>query len=189
MNTLSCLIKGGAQQISEKMLEKILENSSANKIVFNAETIEINQDELVEVKVRDTVSGRLSSYKAKKMVSAVPVNLISKIDFRPHLPMHKTNVLGSIRIGNYGKVIITYKNAFWKTNGFSGEVVSDGSSVILKNEIDANIPTRGPISVMYDASTNEGHAALVAFLAADGLVQWFGKRLQELGFFVFFVLL
>lgn len=157
------------------MLDFVLQNKS-NKIVFNAELFEIKQNnEIVEVKVRDTSNAEMSTFRAKKVISAIPINLIGKVNFEPALPLHKTNVLRSCRIGNYGKLIITYKEAFWRNKGFSGEVVSDGSTVILKNESDKEFPTRGPISAMFDASNYDDKPALIVFLAADGLVQWFGK--------------
>lgn len=154
---------------------------SSNKIIFNAETFEIKQREngLVYVNVRDTVSGKQTLFRARKCVSAVPINLLSKISFEPELPLYKQNVLRSCRMGNYGKVLITYKDTWWRSKGFSGEVMSDGTRVILKNQKSSNgknFPTRGPISCIFDATLYDNSAALVAFLTADALVQWFGKN-------------
>lgn len=173
-------IKGGTQQISQKLLDNVLENSSSNKIIFNTELVEIKQGEnSVEVKVKDTTNDSFMTFKAKKCVSAIPTNLIGKVDFTPALPLHKTNVFNSSRMGNYGKCIITYKKTFWRSNGFSGEVVSDGSIIHLKSK-DAkdDMPRVGPITCIFDATTNDDHPALVAFLAGDTLSQWFGNTLR-----------
>jgi monoamine oxidase len=171
-------VKGGTQQISEKLLANVVENSS-NKIIFNAETTEIKQNDLfVEVTVKDTTSNKLSSYRAKKIVCSIPINLYDKIDFSPDLPCHKWNVYRSCRMGNFGKFIVTYKRPFWRENGYSGEVVSDGSVLLLKNVDNKNEsvrrPLMGPINCIFDATTAQNDAALAGFLAGETLVQWFG---------------
>jgi hypothetical protein len=76
-------------------------------------------------------------------------------------------------MGNYGKFIVTYKSTFWKTKGLSGEVVSDGSICLTKN--DHQMPIKGPISAMFDATNEHDDAALVGFLAGDGVVDWIGN--------------
>lgn len=168
-------IKGGAQQISEKLLANVLENN-ANKIVFNGEIVEIQQDDIIQVRVKDTSTNQMTTFKAKKVVSAIPINLIQKIAFTPDLPMYKWNVLRSCRIGNYGKFVITYKTAFWREKGFSGEVVSDGSTVLLKSNGEKEIPKYGPISCLFDGSDFEDRPALIGFISADSLVQWSGRN-------------
>lgn len=177
MKIINYIFKGGTQQISQKLLDNVLENNS-NKIIFNAELVEIKQDDNVEVKVKDTTTGSFKTFTAKKCVSAIPINLLEKVDFTPALPLYKTNVFNSSRMGNYGKCIITYKTTFWRTHGFSGEVVSDGSIIHLKsNEANKEMPKIGPITCIFDATTLDNHPALVVFLAGDTLVQWFGNIL------------
>lgn len=140
--------------------------------------IEINQEiaDFVELKYKNTGSDSFNIVKAKKVVCSSPINLIGKIDFTPHLPHFKKNFINSCRMGNYGKFIITYRKAFWQANGFSGEAVSDGSVTWTKND-NKQMPTIGPITCIFDATTYDDHAALVGFLAGDALVQWFGENL------------
>jgi monoamine oxidase len=170
-------VKGGTQQISEKLLASVLEESSSNRILFNMEIIGIKQtDDLVEVEVKDTKSSnQILSFKAKKVVCSIPVNLYDRVDFSPDLPSYKWNVIRSSRIGNYVKFIVTYKRAFWRENGFSGEVLSDGSIIVGKTKGESRFsPKIGPINSMFDATNLDNNAALVGFCVADAAVQWLG---------------
>lgn len=79
---------------------------------------------------------------------------------------------------------MTYEQAFWRKRGFSGEAISDGSVMTMKNEefervykvkssqLKYEIPTIGPLTCIFDGTTNENEPALVCFIAARGVVEW-----------------
>lgn len=159
------------------MLKKVLEKSS-NKIVFNAETVQIKQDisQLVEVTARNTASDSLANFRAKRIICSVPITLVEKIHFQPGLPIKKLNVIRAFKMGHYGKVILTFKSPFWREKGFSGEIHSDGSQRLINADFGTKRPKMGPINYAIDATTYENHAALVVFLAGQSLVEWSGKK-------------
>jgi monoamine oxidase len=87
------------------------------------------------------------------------------------LPFYKQNIFKSMKPGNYIKFIVTYKKAFWKEMGYSGEVVSDGS--IIRNKLNnVNRVSLGPISVMYDNTSYSNEPALLGFIGANAALQW-----------------
>lgn len=172
-------IKGGAQKISQKLLNFILENQS-NKILLNCELKEVKQNsetDLIEILVTNTKDGSNTKFTAKKLISSIPINLYSKIEFFPKLPFFKTNYFKFCAMGNYGKFIVTYEKPFWRLNGYSGEVVSDGSILFKKDEKSPNL---GPVSIVYDGTSSENDAALVGLMGANGITNWIGKNLNIL---------
>jgi monoamine oxidase len=86
-------VKGGTQQISEKMLKSVLENES-NRILFNTALVAIKQPEndggeLTEVIARSTLDDQRLSFKCKKVISSMPIHFYTNIDFTPRLPFYK----------------------------------------------------------------------------------------------------
>ena len=110
------------------------------------------------------------------MISSIPINQYSNVKFEPELPYFKRNVFKFMQMGNYIKFIVTFKSAFWRLKGFSGEVVSDGSVVSLNGD---NAPTMGPIACLFDATTYDDEPALVGFVAAKAAVQWLDRSENE----------
>jgi hypothetical protein len=156
-------------------------------IIFNTALTEVDQshnerdeNEPVYIRTYDTVTGQKSTFKAKKVISSIPLNQYVHVNFNPELPYFKRNVFKFGQMGNIVKVVITYKTTFWRSKGFSGEVVSDGSVMYL-NETSFNrvynhgstrelsfnrkIPTMGPISTVFDGTNYDNEPALVCFVA------------------------
>lgn len=174
------------------MLDFIKEKSEGSEdnygnILFNKALIEIDQslnekDEIEPVYLHtyDTVTNEKQTFKARKVISAIPINQYINIKFNPELPYFKRNVFKFGQVGNALKIIITYKKAFWRDKGFSGESVSDGSTMFLNEKnfnnnynnsnirelsFNRKIPTIGPISATFDATNCENQPALVCFVA------------------------
>jgi monoamine oxidase len=186
-------IKYGAQQISQKLLNRILDSheKASNKILFNTQLMEINQNEsnLNEpcvVVTKNTQSGLVEKFYAKKIISSIPINHYVNVKFSPELPFYKRNVFKFCQFGNYSKFIVTYEKQFWKDKGFSGEVLSDGS-ILHFNENKFNefyeesskslafnkqAPTLGPISCLFDATTSDNQPGLIGFIAGKAAVEW-----------------
>lgn len=169
---------GGAQQLCHKLLEFIL-SQKPSKIIYNSELVEVNQEFTahVLVTVRNTLTGLKEKFYCKKIISSIPVNLYKSIKFEPPLPAHKLNVFKFMQFGNYIKFVITYEKPFWRSKGYSGEVISDGS--VLNHSsfwnnffMNKKCPKIGPITCLFDATTYEGHAALVGIAAGRAAVDW-----------------
>ena len=55
---------------------------------------------------------------------------------------------------------------FWRADGKSGEAVTNGgSSTVLECD-------RGPLCIVYDATSHNGNAAIVGFLGGIQAIQW-----------------
>lgn len=187
-------IKYGAQQISEKLLGIVLKGSNektSNKILFNTQLMEINQnesnlDEPCVVVTRNTQSGVEEKFYAKKIISSIPINHYVNVKFSPELPFYKRNLFKFCQFGNYSKFIVTYEKQFWKDKGFSGEVLSDGSILYFTEKkfneyyekssknltFNKQAPTLGPVSCLFDATTSDNQPALIGFIAGKAAVEW-----------------
>lgn len=169
------------------MLERVLENDQ-NKLLLNHVVLKItqdefNKDEFVKVKALNRNKQEKIVFKAKRVITSIPSNLYENVKFVPELPFYKRNVLKSMKMGNLLKFIVTYETQFWKKNGYSAEVISDGSILEFDEEILKSASSRlneykskpklAPVNLVFDATNSEGHPALVGFIGAQQLNEWF----------------
>ena len=96
-----------------------------NTIVIEIKQNEIDDNEPVEIITQNTLTGKIDTFKARKVISSLPINQYSKVTFKPQLPFVKRNLFKYYQPGNYMKCIITYKRAFWREKGFSGQGTFD----------------------------------------------------------------
>lgn len=136
-------IKGGMQQLAERMAQPFQE-----QIRYNQAVKSIVQDENKVV-----VSGENFSYLANRVIVAIPPVLIRQIYFEPALPLTKRQLLQKLSMGHVGKVFGVYPGPFWRKSGFSGQVVTDDKQ---------------PFQVLFDSSPADGrYGVLLAFCIAD----------------------
>jgi len=138
------------------------------KIVGGTQSLSIELARQLDVRLNTTVVGISDAgspkgkalvrtldgqtFAAKQVIVATPPHLAGSIWYDPPLPAKKAHLLAHMTQGHLIKAIIIYARAFWRDQGFSGEVVS---SVF-------------PLSVCYDDVTPDGGvAALVCFVGAD----------------------
>ena len=167
-------VKGGTQQISQHLLNSILSDPSRAKIIFESPLVEVNQEQAdrVFIKVSNLNANCEEIYCCKKLISSIPINQYSTIKFSPSLPFNKRNFFSFCRIGNYIKTVITYKKAFWLEKGYSGMVVSDSSIISDNNTKSQNYPKYGPLTTVFDGTTDDGEPALVTFSCGNPAVEW-----------------
>jgi monoamine oxidase len=189
-------IKGGAQQISEQMLDYVLE-SKDNQVLFNSALIEVHQnesnsDELASITIKNCLTEVKDEFYAKRIISSIPLNQYCYVKFLPELPSYKTSLFNQCKFGNYTKFIITYEKSFWREKGYSGEVLSDGSVLTVNEEkfnqiyqaqasnltFNKQMPSIGPITCMFDATTNNDEPALIGFMACRSAIEWADQSAQ-----------
>ncbi|XP_041363842.1 probable flavin-containing monoamine oxidase A [Gigantopelta aegis] len=158
-------IKGGLQQVSRKLVVNI-----------GGENIRLGEPVLSVAQTGDNVSVTTVSgvkYHCQKLIMAVPPTVIGKISFRPDLPAFKREVIRHMQPGSVVKVIITYQKAFWRHEGFSGEILTNGGPS----------PTSGcsssPLCVVYDSTSANDNPALVAFIGGYQAVEWMQRTATE----------
>ena len=117
-------IANGSKALTEK-LSSLLKDDS---IVLNEKVVQIDQKEnFLEI----TTHSR-NSYKAENIVITLPPGLVSnQIKFIPQLPTTLVNTMNGAHtwMGETMKVVVTYKNPFWKDLGKSGMVMSQVGAV------------------------------------------------------------
>jgi monoamine oxidase len=101
------------------------------------------------------------SFQAKHVIVAIPPVLISSIEFQPALPLYKTQLLQKMSMGIVGKVVAVYDKPFWRSKGYSGQVVADEHC---------------PFQTLFDSSPADGaYGVLLAFCIADRARDFFSK--------------
>ncbi|XP_076072289.1 putative flavin-containing monoamine oxidase A isoform X1 [Mytilus galloprovincialis] len=151
-------IKGGAQQISKQLVSKLAKDTV--KLSHPVLSIEQTKD-CVIVK---TLNG--TEFKCKSVIMATPPNMTNKINFKPTLPAPKKEIMNRMPVGLLNKVIITYEKSFWREAGCSGEIVTIGGPSTAEG------CDEGPLCIVYDATSSNNNAALVAFIGGKQAVQW-----------------
>ena len=132
-------IQEGAQILSQKLAENL-------NIIYSAEVVKIaNQNSIYDVHTKDN-----SIYAASMVVSAIPTQLIPKIEFFPQLESARIDFYKSMKMGSVTKIVIEYEKSFWRDDGYSGQICSDTP----------------PIALCYDAC-DQKHNALVIFMVDD----------------------
>lgn len=91
------------------------------------------------------------TFKADKIVLAIPPRIAAQLAFSPALPSEAIRSLEAIPtwMGAHAKFVAVYPTPFWRANGLSGDASS----------------RRGPLAEIHDASPAEGsHGALFGFV-------------------------
>lgn len=155
-------IKGGTQQISNLIVKEIGEDK-VHILEPVTKVYQMAQEGYVEVITQEGVK-----YSCNQVIMAIPPHLSANIKFEPPLPLTKMELFKKMPMGNIVKYIITYSKPFWRTAGFSGEIVTDGQNPV--STVD-NV-TVGPIDIVMDATSENGNAALVCFSSAHRGLIW-----------------
>lgn len=169
-------VHGGTQNI-------VMQLAKTADVRYNSTVVGI--DQTAQGAVVQTLEG--SRYAARRVVLSIPPHLAARIWFNPPLPSAKAHLLTQMTQGHLIKTFAMYKKAFWRDNGFSGEVVS----------------SRYPLSICYDDTTPGGKAALVCFVGGgyaakasplskedrqaaviESLVEYFGEEARNVDQFV-----
>ena len=145
---------GGAQQICQRLADPL-----GPRLLLDAPVRAIEQDTR-GVTVR-TDRGPLT---ARYVILAIPPVLAGRIHYEPMLPSRRDQLTSRMPMGSVIKYVIAYERAFWRTAGFSGEVVSD----------------TGPTVTTFDDTSHDGaHPALVTFSDASAARNWSDRPADE----------
>ncbi|KAL4004982.1 hypothetical protein ACER0C_004695 [Sarotherodon galilaeus] len=150
-------IKGGTQQLSECLADRV----GWKNVRLGCAVTAIWQDAEWARVVTAT-----DTFLCRAVIVTCPPHLAAKINYQPALPSQREFLTQNMPVGHMIKFIITYKTAFWREKGFSGEIVA-GSS------------TECPFCVTFDATSPFGNAALVGFIAGQQASHWESKEVGE----------
>lgn len=158
---------GGTQQIALRMAEELGERVVLNAVVRR---IERRSDGTL------IVGSDGGDVTTKAVIVALPPAHRADIEFDPALPPEYEKLTEHWPQGNLSKAYAAYETPFWRTNGCSGEALSD----------------EGPVFITFDVSpSDEGPGILLGFTdartfdalppeqrreqALEGFVSLFGK--------------
>ncbi|KAL6693530.1 hypothetical protein J3F84DRAFT_401430 [Trichoderma pleuroticola] len=152
----SLKIKTGTSSIVDALANTL----PAGSVMLQSPVDSISQYAKNEVHVT-TSSG--TTYKAKRVVIAIPTNTYTNIRFTPPLPPTKKALVTRTKPGIYAKAILTYSSPWWREAGLVGKF----ESVI------------GPICFSWDISDlSNKQYSLATFVAGMVASDW--HKLDEL---------
>jgi monoamine oxidase len=136
----------------ESLIQALIKQIPANKIITDQHVVELSNDEqhLVHLTAHNQ-SGAVTRYQSRYVLLAMPPRLAAQqLEFSPALP---TNLMTqwtntATWMAPHAKYVAVYPEAFWKLQGLSGQASSHV----------------GPMGEVHDASMLEGHAALFGFI-------------------------
>ncbi|XP_038045793.1 probable flavin-containing monoamine oxidase A [Patiria miniata] len=149
-------IKGGMYQVCQKLVAHIKEEN----IHTREKVVSIAQEDRLERELVRTQSGKVVS--AKHVVVAVPLSNIADLEFIPPFAIEMPAppyTLGSISF------VATYSQPFWRDAGFSGHFISLLSILAQIREL----PQAGPLAIVMDGESTNGHAALFGSLVTGNM--------------------
>ncbi|CAF4545478.1 unnamed protein product [Rotaria socialis] len=159
-------IKGGSQQISQILVERI--GTEHVRLETPVQKIVQKEDGTILV----TTTQNQATIQCRKVILAIPPSQIIPIQFEPMLPGYKRELFKHMPIGSYLKFIFIFDKAFWREDGLSGEVVSDGSFTSLGLSI-------GPLNYLIDGTSSNGTPALIGFIGGRCASVWTSVTFEE----------
>ena len=165
---------GGTQQFSEILAKKVREtdrSSSQNNILLGHPVKHIIQHDNTRGTI-EVICDNGKHFTGSYVVLAAPPNMIARMEMQPPLPIRQQRLYESMKMGNLAKVFVIYQKPFWLSNGYSGEYVGKATLATSSHE------GKGPISIMYDATTVNGLPALVGFIGGEALDKWWNEDVE-----------
>ncbi|CAF3696692.1 unnamed protein product, partial [Rotaria sp. Silwood1] len=159
-------IKGGSQQVSQLLVERI--GKEQVRLETPVQKIVQNDDGTVLV----TTTQNHKTFQCRKLILAIPPSQIIPIQFEPMLPGYKREMLKHMPIGCCIKFIFIFDKAFWREDGLSGEVISDGSFAPHGHSI-------GPMTYLIDGTSSNGTPALLGFIGGRCASVWTSATHEE----------
>ncbi|KAK7019792.1 hypothetical protein SK128_021483 [Halocaridina rubra] len=159
------IVKGGMQQVSELLAQKL----GSDVVLLQHPVKRLKQNEYNVVVT--TMNGK--EFVCSRLIIAAPPNMLLKMEFDPPLPPYKQFLCENLPIGHTTKFLVTYRKAFWREKGYSGEVVSNGGKTKIPGV------SCGPLSICFDAVNSNGVPALVGFISGRQGTEWHNKTKIE----------
>lgn len=134
------LFPGGTQQIAELAAAEL-----GSRVVLNAPVRRIERHG-----AGVTITSDQGQADAGFVIVAIPPAHRAAIEFSPPLPPEYEQLAKNWPQGRLSKAYAAYETPFWRTNGFSGQALSD----------------RGPVFITFDVSPHDGPGVLLGFVDA-----------------------
>ncbi|WWC61556.1 uncharacterized protein I303_104140 [Kwoniella dejecticola CBS 10117] len=148
VNGMGSLVSACSSQLDKS---KIKLNEVVKEISYIGRDKSFGSSDLILISTENR-NGQRRIHRAKTVILALPPRLVAdSIKFDPPLPettMHEYKATPTW-MANAAKYLAVYEKPFWREQGLSGDVFS----------------RVGPMAEIHDATSHDGSAALVGFLA------------------------
>ncbi len=143
-------IAGGAQQLSEGLARRAI--ATGLDLQLSAPVTQVRAGpEWVEVRAAG------EACRAHQLIVAMAPADARRIDFGDAIDDQRRRLFEAQRPGSVIKCVAIYQTPFWRDQGLSGELVSDGE----------------PLRISFDATPPKaGHGLLVGFILGDAARRW-----------------
>ncbi len=111
-------IVGGSQLISIRMARRL-----GRRVVLEAPV-----EEIVERRGHAEVRSRAGTWRARRVIVAVPPALAGRIRYRPIMPALRDQLTQRMPMGTVFKCIAVYPTPFWRADGLAGQATSDSGA-------------------------------------------------------------
>ena len=146
---------GGAQTISLKVAQQL-----GNRVILNAPVRRIAQSGGNVVVTSDA-----TTVTAQRVIVAIPPTLAGRIDYEPTLPPMRDQLTQRAPQGTLMKFEAVYSTPFWRSAGYSGQVVSE----------------QGPIKATFDTSPQDGSLGIMmGFIGGAQARYWMQQSASDL---------
>jgi monoamine oxidase len=128
-------LEGGAQRLAlglaESLGERVRLGAPVRRIEDRGDSVLVSADGV--------------ELEAARAIVALPAALAAKIEFDPAPTELRTELATRFRPGRLNKCMALYEEPFWRSDGFSGESVTDA----------------GPVTLTFDSSPRDGSAGVL----------------------------
>jgi len=169
-------VEGGQQEFrvteTTQEIAKRLAAQIGDRIVLNTQVREISQDDNgVTV---STDSGVINAKYA--IVTAAPEHR-AYIEYQPALPAKTEGLTTSFPMGALSKAFVAYDKPFWRSEGLSGEALTDTAPVFITFDVSPSADGPGILMVFCTARVYDGFGPDVRRkLVLDQLVDLYGEQ-------------
>lgn len=153
-------IVGGTNRLLTTLIDKIQKKETPTKIYYDSKVSSVEWD------VRRTGYATIQCsnhvvYYAKRIIMCCPPSCLNNINFSPTVSPWKKSLWARSHAGCFTKIVVIYKTAFWRNNGFSGSAVCE------------QVDSTKPISGVFDYCDGDGgNPALCCFVVGDSGVEF-----------------
>ncbi|CAJ0589721.1 unnamed protein product [Cylicocyclus nassatus] len=155
---LALRVEGGTNQIASRLAEEI--GSSRIRLKQAVHRIEVDEaNGLTRLHYTSPETSQKSVLACSQVILAIPPNQCARIDFWPILPYLKRRAFEAGVTGNTIKFVITYETAFWREEGWSGEIISSGRTTKRGEVL--------PVICAYDYCSNTRTPAIVGMISEE----------------------
>jgi monoamine oxidase len=165
---------GGTQLIARRIAARL-----GRRVVYRSPVRRIDQTSRRAV----VVDSDRAIVRARRVILTVPLNLQSRIEYRPLLPGLRDQLLQNQPMGSVAKAVCVYDEPFWRRDGLTGQTVSDGFPCKVTFDISPRSGRPGVMMGFLDAQDarvfNASRPAERRRLILENFASFFGPRARN----------